>query len=43
MRFVDTNGRSQPFPMPDSKPPGEVLENVLSALMLRQAETKVIE
>jgi hypothetical protein len=31
------------IPDADSKPPGEVLENVLSALMLRQAETKVIE
>jgi hypothetical protein len=31
------------IPDADSKPPVEVLENVLSALMLRQAETKVIE
>ena len=31
------------IPDADSKPPGEVLEHVLSALRLRQAETKVIE
>ena len=31
------------IPDADSKPPGEVLEHVLSALRLRRVETKVIE
>jgi hypothetical protein len=31
------------IPDADSKPPGDVLEHVLSALRLRRVETKVIE
>ena len=43
MRFVDTDGRSQPFPMPTQSLQVRCLRMCYRRLMLRQAETKVIE